>query len=116
MIDCPNRRALAEFDCQTLGMKVNEDIDDGVVIGAEAGLRQLGFQKVDERIPPRWPDRPIRSNCTSAFASAMPTKPSKTCSLSAPRACTGNVRRAFESSPTPVGHPFCIVFGRHSTA
>jgi Glyoxalase-like domain len=27
-----------------------------VVIGAEPGLRQLAFQRVDEWVPPRWPD------------------------------------------------------------
>jgi catechol 2,3-dioxygenase-like lactoylglutathione lyase family enzyme len=35
VIDCPDPRALAQFYCQVLGMKVIEDIDGWVVIGAE---------------------------------------------------------------------------------
>jgi hypothetical protein len=64
VIDCPDPRALAEFYCQLLGMTVSEDIDSGAVIGAEPGLRQLAFQRVDKWIPPRCqpPARPGRSN------------------------------------------------------
>ena len=37
VIDCPVSRALAEFYCQVLGMRVNEDIDGWVVIGSGPG-------------------------------------------------------------------------------
>jgi catechol 2,3-dioxygenase-like lactoylglutathione lyase family enzyme len=56
VIDCPDPRALAEFYCQVLGMRINEDIDGWVVIGLEPDLRQLAFQRVTEWVPPRWPD------------------------------------------------------------
>ena len=56
VIDCPDPRALAQFYCQVLGMKVNEDIDGWVVIGAEPGLRRLAFQRAEQWVPPRWPD------------------------------------------------------------
>ena len=56
VIDCPDPRALAEFHCQVLGMRVNEDIDGWVVIGSEPGLRELAFQRVTEWVAPRWPD------------------------------------------------------------
>jgi Glyoxalase-like domain len=101
VIDCPDPRVLAQFYCQMPGMTVNEDIDGWVVIGAEPGLRQLTFQQVDKCIPPRWPDPAHPQQLTSTFASAMPTKPSKSYSRSALRACALNVRRPFESSPTP---------------
>ena len=45
VIDCPGPRALAELCCQVLGMRVNEDIDGWVVIGAGPGLRQLAFRE-----------------------------------------------------------------------
>ena len=45
VIDCPDPRALAEFYCQVLGMKVNEDTDGWVVIGCAPGFRQLAFQR-----------------------------------------------------------------------
>jgi hypothetical protein len=47
-IDWPGPRARAEFYCQVLGMTVNEEIGDWVVIGLEPGLRQLAFQRVAE--------------------------------------------------------------------
>jgi catechol 2,3-dioxygenase-like lactoylglutathione lyase family enzyme len=56
VVDCPDPRALAEFYCRVLGMRVNEDIDGWVVIGSEPGVRQLAFQRVAEWLPPRWPD------------------------------------------------------------
>ncbi len=56
MIDCPGPRALAEFYCQVLGMRVNEDTGGWVVIGSEPGLRQLAFQQVSGWVAPRWPD------------------------------------------------------------
>ena len=56
VIDCPDPRALADFYCQVLGMRVNEDTGGWVVIGSEPGLRQLAFQRVTTWIPPRWPD------------------------------------------------------------
>jgi len=56
VIDCPDPRALAEFYCQVLGMRVNEDTGDWVVIGLEPGLRQLAFQRAAEWVPPCWPD------------------------------------------------------------
>jgi catechol 2,3-dioxygenase-like lactoylglutathione lyase family enzyme len=51
VIDCPDPRALAEFYCQVLGMRVNEDIGDWVVIGLQPGLRQLAFQRAAEWHP-----------------------------------------------------------------
>ena len=56
VIDCPAPRALADFYCQVLGMRVTEDTGGWVVIGSEPRLRQLAFQRVTTWIPPRWPD------------------------------------------------------------
>jgi len=56
VIDYPDPRALAEFYCQVLGMRINEDIDRWAVIGSGSGLRQLAFQRAADWTPPRWPD------------------------------------------------------------
>ena len=40
VIDCPDPRALAEFYCQVLGMRINEDIDGWVIIGSGPGHRR----------------------------------------------------------------------------
>jgi catechol 2,3-dioxygenase-like lactoylglutathione lyase family enzyme len=68
VIDCPDPRALAQFYCQVLGMRINEDIDGWVVIGLEPGLRQLAFQRVTEWVPRAGLTRRILSNCISTSA------------------------------------------------
>jgi catechol 2,3-dioxygenase-like lactoylglutathione lyase family enzyme len=47
VIDRPDARGLMQFYCQVLGMRVNEDMDGWVAIGAEPGLWQLAFDRVD---------------------------------------------------------------------
>ncbi len=56
VLDCADPRALAAFYSEILGMRINEDSDDWVVIGLEPGARQLAFQRATTWIPPRWPD------------------------------------------------------------
>jgi len=114
VMDCPDPRVLANFYCQVLGMRVNEDIDGWVVIGSESGLRQLAFQRVTEWIPPRWPDPAfpqqlhldIRVNDADQAEQEL-------LALGATRA-PGQRETGFRVFIDPVGHPFCIVFGRHS--
>jgi hypothetical protein len=45
VIDCPDPRAPAAFYAQMLGMRVNEDNGNWVVIGAQPGARELAFQR-----------------------------------------------------------------------
>jgi catechol 2,3-dioxygenase-like lactoylglutathione lyase family enzyme len=70
VIDCPDPRALAEFYCQVLGMRINEDMDGWVV------------------------------HRFRAWAAAVRT---------------GERETGFRVFTDPAGHPFCIVFGHHST-
>jgi len=116
VIDCPDPRALAQFYCQMLGMKVNEDIDGWVVIGAEPGLRQLAFQQVDIWIPPRWPDpaHPQQLHLDIRVSDADQAE-QELLALGATR-MRGQRETGFRVFSDPVGHPFCIVFGQHSTA
>ena len=72
VIDCPDPGALAQFYCQLLGMRVNEDLGDWVVIGTELGPRELAFQRVGEWVPRAGPTLPTRSSCTSTSASTTP--------------------------------------------
>src|SRR3954462_11815538 len=55
VFDCPDPRALAAFYAAILGMRINEDSDDWVVIGSEPGRRQLAFQRVAHYRAPDWP-------------------------------------------------------------
>jgi catechol 2,3-dioxygenase-like lactoylglutathione lyase family enzyme len=116
VIDCPDPRALAQFYCQVLGMKVNEDIDGWVVIGARPGLRQLAFQRVDEWVPPRWPDpaHPQQLHLDIRVSDADQAE-QELLALGATRS-RGQRETGFRVFTDPVGHPFCIVFGQHNTA
>jgi catechol-2,3-dioxygenase len=60
VIDCPDPRALAQFYCQVLGMKINEHFDGCVVIG-EPGRQQLAFQLAAEWIPATRPAEQSRT-------------------------------------------------------
>ncbi len=53
VLDRPDPRALAAFHAEILGMRVNEDSEDWVVIGIESGVRQLAFQRASRWVPPR---------------------------------------------------------------
>ena len=115
-IDCPTPRALAQFYCQVLGMRVNEDIDGWVVIGSEPGLRQLAFQRVTQWVPPRWPDPayPQQLHLDIRVSDADRAE-QQLLALGAPRVL-GERETGFRVFTYPVGHPFCIVFGRYITA
>jgi Glyoxalase-like domain len=56
VIDCPEPRALASFYCQVLGMSINGDLGDWVVICSAPGQRPLAFRRAADWVPARWPD------------------------------------------------------------
>jgi len=114
VIDCPDPRALAKFYCQVLGMRVNEDIDGWVVIGSEPGLRELAFQRATEWVPPRWPDpaHPQQLHLDIRVDDADQAE-QELRALGATRG-SGKPETGFRVFIAPVGHPFCIVFGRRS--
>jgi hypothetical protein len=93
---------------------VNEDIDGWVVIGSEPGLRQLAFQRVTSWIPPRQPDPgyPQQMHLDIRVADADQAE-QELLALGATRA-PGGPETGFRVFTDPAGHPFCIVFGRHS--
>lgn len=116
VIDCPDPRALAEFYCQVLGMRVNEDAEGWVVIGLEPGRRQLAFQQVTEWLPPRWPDPayPQQLHLDIRVRDADRAE-RELLALGATRV-PGDRETGFRVFTDPAGHPFCIVFGRHTTS
>jgi len=116
VIDCPDPRALAEFYCLVLGMQINEDIDSWVVIGSRPGLRELAFQRAGDWVPPRWPDPayPQQMHLDIRVNDADQAE-NELLALGATRV-PGQRETGFRVFADPVGHPFCIVFGRHPTA
>jgi hypothetical protein len=101
VIDCPAPRALAEFYCRVLGMRINEDIDGWVVIGLEPGLRQLAFQRVTEWVPPCWPDPAYPQQLHLDIRVSDADQAEQELLAWAPPGCEVSVRRASGSSPIP---------------
>lgn len=111
VIDCPDPRALAAFYCQVLGMRVNEDSDDWVVIGSDPGLRQVAFQRVTEWMPPRWPDPTHPQQMHLDIRVTDPDEAEHSLvTLGATRVPAAR-ETGFRVFTDPIGHPFCIVFG-----
>ncbi|WP_078852916.1 VOC family protein [Streptomyces sp. NRRL S-1824] len=116
VLDCPDPRALAAFYAELLGMRVNEDSENWVVIGTEPGSRQLAFQRSEHWVPPAWPDpqRPqqmhldIRVDHADAAERAV-------LALGA-RRLPSEWEGRFRVFADPVGHPFCLVFGSYWVA
>jgi catechol 2,3-dioxygenase-like lactoylglutathione lyase family enzyme len=111
VLDCPDPRALAAFYAGLLGMRVNEDGDDWVVIGREPGMRELAFQRAEDWVPPRWPDPghpqqehlDIRVDDVDAAEQAV--------LAAGARRLPAERESGFRVFADPVGHPFCLVFG-----
>ncbi|HLM07400.1 MAG TPA: VOC family protein [Blastococcus sp.] len=111
VLDCPDPQALAAFYAGILGMRVNEDDGDWVVIGREQGMRELAFQRAADYTPPRWqdPDHPqhehldIRVDDVDAAERAV-------LALGATR-LPNEHESGFRVFADPAGHPFCLVYG-----
>jgi catechol 2,3-dioxygenase-like lactoylglutathione lyase family enzyme len=114
VLDCPDPRALAAFYAEILGMRVNEDSEDWVVIGVEPGARQLAFQRVADWIAPDWPDplRPQQLHLDIRVDDADAAE--REVLVLGARRLPGELEGRYRVFADPVGHPFCLVFGRHS--
>jgi catechol 2,3-dioxygenase-like lactoylglutathione lyase family enzyme len=112
VFDCPDPHALAAFYAEVLGMHVNEDHENFVVIGSRPGLRELAFQRSAHWNPPQWPDPhgsqqlhlDIRVEDVDAAERGV-------LALGA-RRLHGKEETGFRVFADPAGHPFCLVFGR----
>jgi catechol 2,3-dioxygenase-like lactoylglutathione lyase family enzyme len=115
VLDCPEPRALAQFYAEVLGMQINEDQGDWVVIGAEPGARQLAFQRVSRWVPPEWPDpdHPQQLHL-DIRVSEIEAAEQAVVALGARRMPAAR-ETGFRVFLDPAGHPFCLVFGQHSS-
>ena len=114
VIDCPDPRALADFYKALLGMQVNEDLGTWVVIGRAHHLRQLAFQQAPSFVAPRWPDPSYPQQLhLDIRVDDIDTAEPAVVALGARRA-PGQDHPRYRVFLDPVGHPFCLVFGRRS--
>ncbi len=114
VFDCPEPRALAEFYAAVLGMRINEDSPDWVVIGSEPGTRQLAFQRVADFTAPDWndPHRPQQLHL-DIRVDDVDRAEQQVLALGA-RRLPGELEGHYRVFADPAGHPFCLVFGRHN--
>lgn len=106
VIDCPDPNRLARFYAALLGWRV-DDSKDWVEIGDGQG-RSLGFQRVADYVPPRWPtqDVPQQMHLDVGVAD-LDVAEAAVLRLGATKAehQPGTTFRVFLD---PVGHPFCL--------
>ncbi|MBY8878825.1 VOC family protein [Actinacidiphila acidipaludis] len=114
VLDCPDPRALAAFYAAVLGMRVNEDGDDWVVIGTEPGARQSAFQRVTDWTAPDRPDprRPQQLHL-DIRVDDVETAEHEVLALGA-RRLPGELEGRYRVFADPADHPFCLVFGRRA--
>ena len=116
VIDCPDPRALAGFYARLLGMRVLENAPDWVVVGRAPGMRELAFQRVANWKPPRWPDpeHPQQVHL-DIRVDDVDVAETRVLALGARRA-PGSPETGYRVFLDPVGHPFCLVYGRSPVA
>jgi catechol 2,3-dioxygenase-like lactoylglutathione lyase family enzyme len=111
VLDCPDPRALAAFYAEVLGMHVNEDSDDWVVIGREGGARELAFQRAQTWLPPRWPDPEYPQQLHLDIRVGDVDAAERAVVALGARRLPSERETGFRVFVDPVGHPFCLVFG-----
>jgi catechol 2,3-dioxygenase-like lactoylglutathione lyase family enzyme len=114
VIDCPDPQALAGFYAAMLGMQVNEDIDDWVVIGRGPGARELAFQRARVWVPPRWPDPEHPQQLHLDIRVDDVDHAERVVIALGGQRVPAERETGFRVFVDPVGHPFCLVFGRHA--
>ena len=117
VINCPEPRALADFYCEILGMRVYESIHGwaadprGWVVIGHDGRKELAFQRAIPWTPPQLANsRNSVGAHLDIFVDNVDEAERVVLSLGASRA--GSIHeRGFRVFIDPVGHPFCLVFG-----
>lgn len=106
-IDCDDPRALAGFYHQVLGWEVTHSEDAYAMI--TEGPLSIGFGRIEDYIPPRWPDPASPKQYHLDFVVADLEKAEAACleaGASKPDHQPGGDR--WRVLTDPAGHPFCI--------
>jgi hypothetical protein len=112
VFDCPDPRTLAAFYAELLGMRVNEDHENWVVIGSRPGARELAFQRSAQWNAPTWPDpHGSQQLHLDIRVEDVDLAEREVLALGASRLHSSE-ETGFRVFADPVGHPFCLVFGR----
>jgi catechol 2,3-dioxygenase-like lactoylglutathione lyase family enzyme len=107
VLDCPDPRALARFYQQLLGMRIERESDDWVVISDDADRHRLAFQRVPFLKEPRWPDpeRPQQAHIDVMVDDLEAAEKAAIAIGASPMGYEGADYRVYCD---PAGHPFCL--------
>lgn len=112
VFDSPEPRVLAAFYAEVLGMQVNEDHADWVVIGLGPGDRHLAFQRAANWVPPSWPDPEHPQQLHLDIRVDNVDEAERAVVALGARGIPAERETGFRVFVDPAGHPFCLVFGR----
>jgi catechol-2,3-dioxygenase len=110
VIDCPDPRALAEFYMQLLGMRIERESDEWVVIRDDADRHRLAFQRAPDLREPRWPD-PERPQQFHIDVMVDDIERAEEAALKIGATRLPHEGPDFRVYADPVGHPFCLCWG-----
>jgi catechol 2,3-dioxygenase-like lactoylglutathione lyase family enzyme len=108
-LDCPDPKALAAFYQELTGLKSSYEDDSWITLGEKGAPIRLGFQRVAEHKPPRWPDPEFPQQVHLEFeVDDVEEAEPKVLALGATRLPGGG--DGFRVYADPVGHPFCLIW------
>ena len=113
-IDSPDPLALARFYARLLDWEVSkESDDDSAGISPGEGVAYIGFERIDDYVPPVWPGEPGRQQQMvhlSFEVSDLETAVAHAVELGARLAAFQPLERT-KTLLDPDGHPFCLYAG-----
>jgi catechol 2,3-dioxygenase-like lactoylglutathione lyase family enzyme len=110
VIDCPEPRSLAAFYGRLLGMRVERESDEWVVIRDDDDRHRLAFQRVPEFHPPRWSD-PEHSQQFHIDVMIDDIERAEAAVLEIGASRLPHEGPDYRVYADPVGHPFCLCWG-----
>ena len=110
VLDCPDPRALADFYAEVTGwqVQVTESGREWVELG-DGGQVELGFQRVEEYHPPRWPDPAYPQQFhLDLYVDDLDAAEERVLALGATWLGYPDQPSGFRVYADPAGHPFCL--------
>jgi catechol-2,3-dioxygenase len=109
VLDAPDIKALSSFYGELAGLEQTYTDDEWIMMkGPEGWL--LGFQRIDEHVPPRWPDPAYPQQFhLDWLVPDLDAGVSRAESLGATR--LGGDGKSWVVLADPAGHPFCLCQG-----
>jgi catechol 2,3-dioxygenase-like lactoylglutathione lyase family enzyme len=108
-IDCPDPAELADFYGRLLGMRRLVESPDGSVIAITDGANTLAMMRVDDHVPPSWPDAGQRQQMhLDVSVDDLDEATARAVALGAREADNQPQPSLWRVFVDPAGHPFCL--------